>query len=162
MEASKLTSDLWLGELCPGFTGHEISATVHAVDRKTECLYLRIDGVGSLPIVCNVSFVVQSHRVHCLQNTVLDVANEMALPSLSQDSSPENARVDASAIIDGTNQWLRKMLFPQLSDGIMQSGLPSGTFKQKWYDRGLNFEQMVGFYSFSILLIAKRFSRFSY
>ena len=44
---------------------------------------------------------------------------------------------------DGQNQWLRKMLFPRLSDGVRQTGLPSGTFKQEWYDRNLNYEQMV-------------------
>ena len=144
MEASKLTSDSYLGEPCPGFTGHEISATVHAVDRKTECLYIRIDGVGSLPIVCNVSFVVQSNRVHGLQNTILDIANEMVLPSVSQkNSGPEDGQMDSLAITDDTSHWLRKMLFPKLSDGIMQSGLPSGIFKQKWYDNSLNYEQMV-------------------
>ena len=144
MDASKLTPNLPLGEACPGFTGHEISATVHAVDRKTECLYLRIDGVGSLPIVCNVSFVVQSHQVHCLQNTILDIANEMALPLVSQkNSGPENGRMDSLASKADTTHWLRKMLFPELSDGIVQSGLPPGTFKQKWYEKSLNYEQMV-------------------
>lgn len=144
MEVSNLTPDVCLGEPCPGFTGHEISATVHAVDRKIECLYLRIDGVGSLPIVCNVSFIVQSHRVHCLQNTILNIADEMALPLVSpKDSGPENGRMDSLAIKDEMTYWLRKMLFPELGDGIVQSGLPSGTFKQKWYDKSLNYEQMV-------------------
>ena len=93
----------------------------------------------------------------------MDIANEMALPLLSQDSSPVNARMDTIAIEDDTNQWLRKMLFPQLSDGIMQSGLPSGTFKQKWYDKSLNYEQMVSVWTLSNPLeCSSRFSRFSY
>lgn len=66
----------------PGFTGYEIVATVVAVDMKSEKLHLRAEGVStSIPLVFNVSFVVQGHQVHCLQHTIADIANELTSPS---------------------------------------------------------------------------------
>ncbi|KAL8936104.1 MAG: hypothetical protein Q9211_004349 [Gyalolechia sp. 1 TL-2023] len=41
-----------------------------------------------------------------------------------------------------TNQaWLRRMLFPSDSDGVIQRSLPQGVFKRSWFDRDLNHEQ---------------------
>ncbi|KAI4255463.1 MAG: hypothetical protein LQ352_002556 [Teloschistes flavicans] len=37
--------------------------------------------------------------------------------------------------------WLRRMLFPSDSDGVMQTSLPQGVFKRSWFDRHLNHEQ---------------------
>ena len=37
--------------------------------------------------------------------------------------------------------WMRRMLFPNQSDGVEQSGLPQGVFKRKFFDENLNFEQ---------------------
>lgn len=43
-----------------------------------------------------------------------------------------------------TNQaWLRRMLFPDPSDGVMQRSFPQGVFKRSWFDRHLNHEQKV-------------------
>ncbi|KAL8927036.1 MAG: hypothetical protein Q9208_002581 [Pyrenodesmia sp. 3 TL-2023] len=41
-----------------------------------------------------------------------------------------------------TNQsWIRRMTFPEESDGVIQKSLPQGTFKRSWFDRNLNYEQ---------------------
>ncbi|KAL8935308.1 MAG: hypothetical protein Q9216_005494 [Gyalolechia sp. 2 TL-2023] len=41
-----------------------------------------------------------------------------------------------------TNQaWLRRMLFPNDSDGVIQRSLPQGIFRRSWFDRHLNHEQ---------------------
>ncbi|KAL8704339.1 MAG: hypothetical protein Q9201_002490 [Fulgogasparrea decipioides] len=41
-----------------------------------------------------------------------------------------------------TNQgWLRRALFPEDTDGVMQRSLPQGVFKRSWFDRHLNHEQ---------------------
>ncbi|KAL8774581.1 MAG: hypothetical protein Q9209_000954 [Squamulea sp. 1 TL-2023] len=37
--------------------------------------------------------------------------------------------------------WLRRMLFPTASDGVMQRSLSQGVFKRSWFDRCLNHEQ---------------------
>ncbi|KAI4233132.1 MAG: hypothetical protein LQ349_004591 [Xanthoria aureola] len=37
--------------------------------------------------------------------------------------------------------WLRRMLFPEESDGVMQRSLPQGIFRRSWFDRCLNHEQ---------------------
>ncbi|KAI4272601.1 MAG: hypothetical protein LQ337_005191 [Flavoplaca oasis] len=37
--------------------------------------------------------------------------------------------------------WLRRMLFPIESDGVMQKSLPQGVFRRSWFDRCLNHEQ---------------------
>lgn len=43
-----------------------------------------------------------------------------------------------------TNQaWLRRMLFPSESDGVLQRSLPQGIFRRSWFDRHLNHEQKV-------------------
>lgn len=43
-----------------------------------------------------------------------------------------------------TNQaWIRRMLFPDESDGTIQTSLPQGVFKRSWFDRHLNHEQKV-------------------
>lgn len=43
--------------------------------------------------------------------------------------------------------WLRRMLFPIESDGVMQKSLPQGVFRRSWFDRCLNHEQKVMNYS---------------
>jgi len=40
-------------------------------------------------------------------------------------------------------EWVRRMLFPEQSDGVVQLGLPQGVFSGRWFDQGLNYEQMV-------------------
>ncbi|KAI9759675.1 MAG: hypothetical protein M4579_002152 [Chaenotheca gracillima] len=44
--------------------------------------------------------------------------------------------------ISSSGSWMRKMLFPEPEDSIIQYSLPQGAFKQQWLDRNLNYEQM--------------------
>ncbi|KAL8681478.1 MAG: hypothetical protein Q9186_002424 [Xanthomendoza sp. 1 TL-2023] len=55
-------------------------------------------------------------------------------------------RQPCKVLLDATMQysnqaWLRRMLFPNDSDGVTQRSLPQGTFKRSWFDRHLNHEQ---------------------
>ncbi|KAG6986434.1 RNA helicase SDE3 [Physcia stellaris] len=130
----------------PGFTGYEIAATVVAVDMKLEKLHLRAEGVStSIPLMFNVSFVVQGHRVRCLQHTIADIANELTSREVSFRCS-SNPRAEEMVYTSSpdvkSNGWLRRMLFPHESDGRLLKGFPSGNFKQTWYDSDLNYEQM--------------------
>ncbi|KAL8825446.1 MAG: hypothetical protein Q9191_004414 [Dirinaria sp. TL-2023a] len=65
------------GEPAPGFTGSEITGTVVAVIKQYEKLHLRLAGVLPIPLVFNVSFVVQRRRVHALERTIADIAHEL-------------------------------------------------------------------------------------
>lgn len=51
---------------------------------------------------------------------------------------PLDARIQYS-----NRTWLRRMLFPEESDGVMQRSLPQGIFRRSWFDRCLNHEQKV-------------------
>ncbi|KAL8851469.1 MAG: hypothetical protein Q9221_003648 [Calogaya cf. arnoldii] len=56
--------------------------------------------------------------------------------------SPTISRQDYFGAIQYSNRsWLRRMLFPGESDGIMQRSLPQGVFRKSWFDRCLNHEQ---------------------
>ena len=39
--------------------------------------------------------------------------------------------------------WLRRMLFPEESDGVVQKSLPQGVYKRSWFDRHFDHEQKV-------------------
>ena len=134
----------------PGFTGCEITATAVAIDKRSEYIHLKAEGVKMfLPLVFNVSFVVQGPRVFCLQNAIADIAND--LTSNSIHASPQSASSDSSTIFDmnltashsAARPWLHRMLFPRVTDGVPLGGLPSARFTQPWYDQSLNYEQMV-------------------
>ncbi|KAL8735739.1 MAG: hypothetical protein Q9181_002702 [Wetmoreana brouardii] len=44
--------------------------------------------------------------------------------------------------IQYTNQgWVRRALFPEDADGVLQRSLPQAVFKRSWFDRHLNHEQ---------------------
>ncbi|KAL8727489.1 MAG: hypothetical protein Q9166_006013 [cf. Caloplaca sp. 2 TL-2023] len=54
----------------------------------------------------------------------------------------QSHKAPVDAPIQYTNQgWLRRMLFPDDTDGVMQRTLPQGVFKRSWFDRYLNHEQ---------------------
>ena len=164
------------GESAPGFTGLEITGTVVAVIKQHEKLHLRLAGVIAMPLVFNVSFVVQGRSVYSLQRIIADIAHELTSNSARDVSNDGDASLqpmhtsDASQILqsddkncDGlapatkiTSQsmniipeavdnkhWLYRMLFPSITDGVLQTSLPQGVFQQNWYDQDLNYEQMV-------------------
>ena len=39
--------------------------------------------------------------------------------------------------------WLERMLFPIERNAVKRKTLPSGKFRQAWYRKNLNYEQMV-------------------
>ena len=151
----------------PGFTGCEITGSVLAVDKRDERLHVRLAGVLPIPLVFNVSFVVQGRGVYGLQRTIADVANELAMGSKCLDTSrqtstePLSSRnsIDQVGGLDVSQDlshstcispkgmeplnWLDSVLFPEINEGVIQTSLPHGMFLQDWYDEELNYEQMV-------------------
>lgn len=143
----------------PGFTGYEIQAVVLAVDKKNERLHLRAFGLINYPrLLCNVIFIKQT-RAQSLYTAVEDIASSMS-PHIEASVNPERKthelnidlrddvkHMDSSHEVSGRestpNLWVKSVLFPQETDGVMRRGLPSGNVAGPWYDDMLNYEQKV-------------------
>ena len=114
-----------LGLPAPGFTGFELQAVVHAIDKAHEKIFLQIDGlIHGLPLLCNVVFVA-----------TLDFLYEMhrAVTHAALNLNPDGSK----------SAWLHHMLFPVVEYGKHQESLPSVIFDASWYDKQLNHEQKV-------------------
>ena len=134
------------GEPAPGFTKIQIRALVTAVDIINESLIIDVNG-RIIPgmAVCNVSFIAQPPLVESLHRAVEDVSKEV--PAQSATTTPLDTAGNLSS--ERTqNNWLRSMLFPLEANGLQQITLPSATFSQTWFDRGLNYEQKVLYHPF--------------
>jgi helicase MOV-10 len=112
------------GLYAPGFSGLEFNAIVWGLARPQEEILLRIDGLTQL--TCNIIFDVQQHRIAPIARSIFSTVDSLRAAASDQE----------------TPGWLRRMLFPELSDGVVQSTLPEGTFPaMKWVDTKLNYEQ---------------------
>lgn len=136
------------GTPAPGFTGYQLNAIVMAVDRSAENITLRVNGVLPEPLVFNVCFGVQVRDIQSMQRALMRVDHELALARSTSISSRSTEHHGISIAMDTNtfakgevNNWLRCMLFPVEADGIWQDTPPSGTFKQKFIDQSLNYEQ---------------------
>ncbi len=70
-----------------------------------------------------------------------DFTKILITPSDSAES-PASSRQRLVRTPDNESQWMRRILFPIESDGVLQIRLPHGHFSQDWYDTQLNYEQM--------------------
>ncbi|KAL8783057.1 MAG: hypothetical protein Q9213_004904 [Squamulea squamosa] len=59
----------------------------------------------------------------------------------SQFQRPTSKTALDAPIQYSNRAWLRRMLFPTASDGVMQRSFSQGVFKRSWFDRYLNHEQ---------------------
>ena len=146
--------DAWLapgggfsrGESAPGFTKIQIRALVTAVDYINESLVIDVNGriIPGMP-VCNVSFIAQPALVESLHRAVEDVSKELPTQSATATPLEPSGNISSEHI---QNNWLGSMLFPLEANGLQQTTLPSATFSQTWFDRGLNYEQKVLYHPF--------------
>ena len=139
---------------CPGFTGYENNAVIVGVDRITSTLHIQAYGILDSPqIRCNIIFARQAHLTQSVQLAVFDVANELQKTANDAKREVLHGKYPVSSF-DATNlqpnghnrpfsstNWLRNMLFPTEEFGIIQEGLTSINFPQKWVDLALNYEQ---------------------
>ena len=81
-----LGMDAWLapgggfqrGEVAPGFTGFQISAVVHGIDKANETIFLQAMGLQTFGrVICNVSFVVQTRFIESFQRAIKDIGQEL-------------------------------------------------------------------------------------
>ncbi|KAI9865686.1 MAG: hypothetical protein M1813_002144 [Trichoglossum hirsutum] len=151
----------------PGFTGFEHRAVVWGVDRTGEKLVLRVDGLVDDQSVFNVSFEIQQGRTfERWWRAVADVGGVLGEgTSLAVNGHGEVAKTcvppshfmgTADAGSGGQNpavdeEWMRRMLFPDERDGIVQVGLPQGVSGGRLFDQGLNYEQKVGSSTFTVV-----------
>jgi len=122
------------------FTGFEYEAYVYGMDKTVGYLILRVDGLWiEIGGRFNVIFGVQEQRWDGARRAVADVGTALTARSNGQTSVP----TQTNEIASGTqSSFLRRMLFPEESDGIMQYGLPRGIFGRQWIDKELNYEQV--------------------
>ena len=114
----------YLGLPAPGFTGLELQAVVHAIDKAREIIYLQTDGMDHrIRVICNVVFTAAPRFLYEMYRAVTHAAL-----NLNSDSK---------------STWLQRMLFPVAEYGRHQEGLPSVIFNVPWYDKQLNHEQKV-------------------
>ncbi|MCJ1403009.1 hypothetical protein MMC11_006231 [Xylographa trunciseda] len=167
------------GYSAPGFTGMQYNATVWGLDRNKEQLLLRIDGCVDEGLIFNVIFRVQRRRVEPFQRAIADAGDQLCLKNAEQldlatsegkgknrtdyigGHVPSKPEYDLSGELFGDENkikefsmqstWMRRMLFPDETDGVNQQGLPKGVFTQKFYDENLNYEQQASIrFSFSL------------
>ncbi|KAK9370282.1 P-loop containing nucleoside triphosphate hydrolase protein [Lipomyces kononenkoae] len=102
------------------FTGYEYSGYVWHVDRTKGEVIVRIDGLVFESNIFNVRFVLDEMFYSKCATAVAKLHDEMQSTS---------------------SGFVRKILFPECEDGLMDESLPRGVFDVDWYDKDLNYEQ---------------------
>lgn len=122
------------------FTGYEYETYIYGMDKSVGYVVLRADGLWiEVGGKFNVIFGVQEHRWDSARRAISDVGRALKPLDRSEERPKEETPKDAQE-----SQFLRRMLFPEKSDGVMQYGLSRGVFSRSWIDAELNYEQ-VGF-----------------
>ena len=97
------------------------NSVVWGIDRRNEGLALRIDGIFHRTMRFNVSFTLQIQHL---------------------DAAEQAVETTQRALIAGTGDaWMRSMLFPESSDGVLQHTLNKRLIDLQFYDELLNYEQ---------------------
>ncbi|KAI9773275.1 MAG: hypothetical protein M1839_002187 [Geoglossum umbratile] len=127
----------------PGFTGYEHRAVVWGVDRTGERLLVRVDGLVGEQWIFNVVFDVPVWRTFERWWRAVDDVGGL-LEQCHQVGNGYSSDAGSEGLRDSAmdREWVRRMLFPEETDGVVQMGLPQGVFAGKWFDRRLNYEQM--------------------
>lgn len=125
----------------PGeFTGIEYVTYVYGMDKTQGYLHLRADCLWIQPGGrFNVIFGVQENRWDAPRRAVADVGFSLNAWAPNQSLSPPLRSYTPPTI---QSSFLRRMFFPEKSDGVMQFDLPRGVFRRSWFDDQLNYEQV--------------------
>lgn len=134
-----------------GFTGYEYETFVFGMDKTEGYIVLRADGLWiEMGGMFNVIFCVSEQLWDSSHRAVTEVGAQLAVDG-------ENANGKASVVHSPVpqtptfinapprvNTFLRRMLFPEETDGEMQFTAKSSVYRRKWFDKELNFEQVSG------------------
>lgn len=116
---------------------------------------MRIDELRLEGGLFNVSFLVQeklfgphSRAVLDLSKLLIESSENIAsnnAGSVNQAQLPlsPNGSVPPQNTLTEVPGYVRRMLFPEKSDGVLQTSLSKGVFTRTWFDRELNYEQQV-------------------
>jgi len=116
-----------------GFTGYEYETYVYGMDKTVGYVVLRADGLWLEPGGrFNVIFGVQQQRWEGAQRATANIGKTLSV--LGAKKAEESS--------DAERPFLRRMLFPEKSDGKMQRTLTRGVFETHWIDKELNYEQV--------------------
>lgn len=138
-----------------GFAGVQYNARVHLIDRAKELVTLRITHGLNYMTDCNifnVCFNAPHDWVEAQQLSLALIQDSLDHAAASNISKTQHATNGSSSKVQEQTEpnaeisnhrdapWLRKMLFPEQSDGAMQTEL---TRLAEWelFDPQLNFEQ---------------------
>ncbi|GME65484.1 DNA helicase UvrD/REP type [Neofusicoccum parvum] len=149
-----VASRAWDGVLQMGCTGIMYSTRVHLIDRAKELVTLRTDhGHTLMPINLgfNVCFNAPLGWIEAqrLSLALIQDSLDYSAPTLANGNSKTHhttngvrgrAEADAEISEQGQASWIRRMLFPEDSDGALQTEL-TRLAKRKLFDEELNFEQ---------------------
>lgn len=135
----------------PGFTGYEYETFVFGMDKAKGYIVLRADGLYlDRPGWFNVIFCSQTRLWEGSHRAILDIGVQLDPKNESSPANKSGALHGPSASAPITvppraNAFLRRMLFPEKEDGVMQYNATTSVYRRKWFDRELNFEQVSPF-----------------
>ncbi|KAI9881504.1 MAG: hypothetical protein M1830_000067 [Pleopsidium flavum] len=115
-------------------------SAIHSVLREGHELHASYDSRGAYQDnSADVASLAQRATHISSQSKMRAVSLPGSASGASSGVSPAYLRPDRG---DSSSQWMRCRLFPTETDGLPQTELPNGIFKQNWYDKDLNYEQM--------------------
>jgi helicase MOV-10 len=152
-----------------GWTGVQYNACVYSINRATETVYLKVEGLepqyagyNAMPIMVNVGFTIKQPQIEVQQRglSLIDSELKKAASQLLRVELGVNAddlddfgkmlgigvaRGKASAERERTthNDWTRRMLFPEEADGVLQTRLRKVPHRPL-FDHAINYEQAHG------------------
>jgi helicase MOV-10 len=132
------------------WTQVQYDARVFSVNRAKEVVYLKAEGLMPLqtdyhivPMMVNVSFPLKHEHLRRHQRALAKISSELRKTSEQEhiaefDDSPKLKDEEVSTT--KSNDWIRRILFPTESDGLLQTQLrdiPSRAL----FDHAINYEQ---------------------
>lgn len=139
------------------FNGFQYDACVYGMDKTVGYIVLRVDHLMMESGRFNVCFCVQEKRWAGPARAIEDLGGELKSADAKERSSIINGinglningtnGVNGNGANGSVNQdiprggFVRRMLFPEKADGILQRNLGRGAFNRGWFDGELNYEQ---------------------
>lgn len=121
----------WFEAPGKSWEGIQYNASVYAVNRALEQVYLRISGLSTTSITTylfNVTLPLRQSALQSQWNSLSRMHQELQKTSRETDTMQ--------------NDWIRRMIFPVESDGKTQTKLRSLPHKRGLYDDNINYEQL--------------------
>jgi helicase MOV-10 len=148
-----------------GWTGVHYNACVYSVNRATETVYLKVEGLvpqyaghSAIPTMVNVGFALKQPQIDVQQRALTLIDSELKKTASQLLHAELNTRDDFDGfggILDASstagkasaereltihNDWTRRILFPTQEDGLLQTRLRKVPHRPL-FDHAINYEQ---------------------